>query len=187
MIRVVTLRVYERRLDAPAPPAALPPGVELSVWDSPLATRGVAGAWPPEAEQRLRDGQVCAVARHAQEIVAYCWLASTPVRVAEIGQVVVPGREDVYLYDAFTVPAWRGRGLFSTVLGHLLAFAHARGRRRALIFALARNRASRRAIERAGFEITQTVSRVELCGLERLWVRGPRSRSARVTLVGERR
>lgn len=185
MIRVVTLRLYERRLDAPAVPGPLPPGVELAVWDSPTATDGPAGRWHPEAEQRLLEGQVCAVARHETDVVAYCWLASTPVRVAEIGHVVVPGLEDVYLYDAFTVPAWRGRGLFSTLLRHLLAFAHARGRKRALIFALARNRASRRAIERAGFEISHSVSRVELCGRERLWFRGPRSRFCRVTLVGE--
>lgn len=185
MPRLVTLRVYERHLDAPAPSSVLPPGVELAVADRPTALGGAKGRWHPEAEQRLRDGQVCAVARHETDVVAYCWLACTPVWVAEIGHAVVPGPEDVYCYDAFTMPGWRGRGLFSAVLAHLLAFAHARGRKRALIFVRARNRASRRAIERAGFEIVHTVSRVELCGLTRLWVRGPRSPSSRITLVRE--
>ncbi len=182
MPRLVTLRVYERRLDAPAPSRVLPPGVELAVADRPMAAGGAKGRWHPEAEQRLRDGHVCAVARHETEVVAYCWLACTPVWVAEIGHAVVPGAEDVYIYDAFTMPEWRARGLFSAVLARLLAFAHARGRKRALIFAGARNRASRRVIERAGFEIVHSVWQVELCGLTRLWFRGPRSPS-RVTLV----
>ncbi len=181
MIRVVTLRLYERRLEAPATPGAPPPGVELAVWDSPTD----AGWGHPEAEQRLHAGQACAVARHGKDVVAYCWLACTPVRVDEIRQLVVPGPEDVYLYDAFTMPSWRGCGLFSALLRHLLVFARARARKRALIFVLASNRASRRAIERAGFEIFGRVSRVEICGLERLWFRGPRSRSAGVTVITE--
>ncbi len=149
--------------------------------DQPLAPGDSGARWPPQAADRLRDGQVCAIAHHETEVVAYCWLACTPVWVGEIGHAVVPGPEDVYLYDAFTMPGWRGRGLFSAVIASLLALARSRGRKRALIFVGAGNRASRRAIERAGFEIVHTVSRVELCGLTRLWFRGPRS--SRVTLV----
>src|SRR2546425_13084689 len=65
MIRVVTLRLYERRLEAPATPGAPPPGVELAVWDSPIARD--AGWGHPEAEQRLHAGQACAVARHGKD------------------------------------------------------------------------------------------------------------------------
>jgi GNAT superfamily N-acetyltransferase len=181
MLRLVTLRVYERRIDAPAPPGVVPPGVEVGVADRPLAAGDVGVGWHPQAAERLRDGQACAIARHETEVVAYCWLARTPVWVGEIGHSVVPGPEDVYLYDAFTMPGWRGRGLFSAVISPLLALARSWRRSRALIFVGAGNRASRRAIERAGFEIAHTVSRVELCGLTRLWFRGPRS--SRVTLV----
>jgi len=181
MLRLVRLRVYERRIDAPAPPSVVPPGVEVRVADQPLAAGDVGARWHPQAAERLRDGQACAIAHHETEVVAYCWLACTPVWVGEIGHTVVPGPEDVYLYDAFTMPGWRGRGLFSAVISPLLALARSRRRSRALIFVGAGNRASRRAIERAGFEIVHTVSRVELCGLTRLWFRGPRS--SRVTLV----
>ena len=181
MLRLVTLRVYERRLDAPAPSSVVPPGVEVRVVDQPLAAGDVGASWHPQAAERLRDGQAYAIAHHEAEVVAYCWLAFTPVWVGEIGHAVVPGPEDVYLYDAFTMPGWRGRGLFSAMISPLLALARSRHRKRALIFVDAGNRASRRAIERAGFEIVHTVSRVELCGLTRLWFRGPRS--SRVTLV----
>jgi RimJ/RimL family protein N-acetyltransferase len=69
------------------------------------------------------------------------------------------------------------------MLFRLLAYARDQGRRRALIFVLTDNRASRRAIEKTGFELFQTVSKVELGGLRRLLFRGPRAGRARVTLV----
>ena len=182
MIRVATLCLYERKLDAPISPGPLPPGAELSVSDSPAAAGGV-GPWHREAERRMREGQVCAVVRHGSEVIAYCWLTDQPEWVAEIGRLVVPRPHEVYLYDAFTAPAWRGRGLFQAMLMRLLAYARAQGRRRALIFVLNRNRASRRAIERTGFELFQAVSRVKVWGLKRLWFRGPRAGRQSVTLV----
>jgi GNAT superfamily N-acetyltransferase len=184
MIRVNTLRLYERRLDGPITPGTPGGGLEIAVWDSPEAPAWAGSWWRREAAERLREGQACAVARHGGHVVAYCWLAVTPVPVAEIDRVVVPGAEEVYLYDAFTIPEWRGRGLFTTLLLELLTYMRRRGRKRALIFVLARNEASRRAIERGGFRLFQTVSRVELLGLRFVWPRGPWPRSARVTLVG---
>ena len=183
MLRVDRLRVYERRLDAPAPPSVLPPGVEVRVADQPLAAATSGPGGIPMPRSGSATARSCAIAHHETEVVAYCWLASTPVWVGEIGHAVVPGPEDVYLYDAFTMPGWRGRGLFSAVISPLLALARSRGRSRALIFVGAGNRASRRAIERAGFEIVHTVSRVELWGLTRLWFSGPKS--SRVTFVAE--
>jgi len=183
MIRVATLCLYERQLEAPVVPGPLPPGVELAVWDAPAADGDAGRPWHPAAEQRIREGQVCAVALHGNDVIAYCWLTWQPEWVAEIDRLVVPGPDEAYLYEAYTVPAWRGRGLFSAMLLRLLAFARARGRRRALIFVLDRNLPSRRAIERAGFEMFQAVSRVELGGLKYLWFRGARASRRRVTLV----
>jgi RimJ/RimL family protein N-acetyltransferase len=182
MPRLVTLRVYERRLDAPDPPSATPPGLEIRMLDAERAS-DLDSAWHPEAAQRFRDGQACAVACERGAIVAYAWLARTPVVVGEIDHVFVPGAEDVYIYDAFTASAWRGRRLFSAVTAALLGQGRAWGRRRAMIFVGAANHASRRAIERAGFELAHTVTRVELWGFTRLWFRGPRT--ARITLVRE--
>ncbi|MGH7332583.1 MAG: GNAT family N-acetyltransferase [Candidatus Rokuibacteriota bacterium] len=183
MIRVRTLCLYERQLDTPVTQGPLPPGVELAVWDAPPAAGDAGRPWQPEAERRIREGQVCVVARHGGEVIAYCWLTWRPEWVAEVDRLVVPGPDEAYLYEAFTEPGWRGRGLFPAMLFRLLSYAWARGRRRALIFVLTNNRASRRAIEKGGFELFQTVSKVELGGLRRLLFRGPRAGRARVTLV----
>jgi len=188
MLRLVTLRLYERRLDVAAPLIALPAGVELGMADRATVRGAAEIQWHPEVEQRLRDGQQCAVARRGQDVIAYCWLASKPVWVGEIEHAVVPGPDEVYLYDAFTLPEWRGQKLFSALLAFLIDLAHRQDRKRALIFVDARNRPSRRAIERVGFELAQTVSRMELAGLSRVWFGGlsPGS-TAPVNLIKDRR
>ena len=180
---MATLYLYERRLESPAVPTGLAPGVHVMVWDASAMAAGIPRDWHPETEQRLRDGQTCVVGCHGNEVVAYCWLAASPVWVGEIARMVVPGPEDVYLYDAFTVPAWRGRGLFSALLDQSMVCAAALGRRRVLVLALARNRASRQAIARAGFERVATVSRLALWRLDHVWVRGHRSGRGRVALI----
>jgi GNAT superfamily N-acetyltransferase len=185
LIRASTLWLYERPLDLPVTPGSLPPGVELAVWDSVGAADAPPG-WHPEAERRLRDGQACAVARHGRDIVSYCWLTCAPAWAGEIDRFVVPSPTDVYLYEAFTRPEWRGRALFSALLGRLVSFAHARGRQRALIFVLASNRPSRRAIERAGFVRFAAVSRLQMGRWHCLLFRRPRSGRSRVTLVSSR-
>ena len=52
------------------------------------------------------------MARAGTDVVAYCWLTGAPVSVVEIDRLLIPGPDEVYFYDAFTSPAWRGRGLF---------------------------------------------------------------------------
>ena len=183
MIRLRTLCLYERHLDAPVTLGPLPPDVELAVWDTPPEPGDKDRPWHPEAERRIREGQACVVARHASRVIAYCWLTRRSEWVAEIDRFVVPGGDQVYLYEAFTEPAWRGRGLFPAMLFRLLAYARVQGCHRALIFVLTDNRASRRAIEKAGFELFQTVSRLEIGGLRRLLFRRRRGSRARVTLV----
>jgi len=138
----------------------------------------------PRGGYALRDGQACAVALHGAHVVAYCWLTDRPALVAEIDRVVVPAPEDVYLYDAFTVLAWRGCGLFRALLLRLVAFASAHGRARALIYATSRNLASCRAIEQAGFEKLGSVSRIELPGVRGVWLRHSRSPGSVVKLIG---
>jgi GNAT superfamily N-acetyltransferase len=186
MIRVFTLRLYEHHLDAPSAARALPPGVEIEMWDSPAAAGPLGTRWHPEAAQRFREGQACAVARAGSDVVAYCWMTGAPVAVAEIDRLLIPGPDEVYFYEAFTSPAWRGRGLFQALLLRLQEFARARGRRRALIFVIASNVPSWRAIERAGFEMFQAVTKIEVLGLGHAWFRGPKSGRSRVSLVPAR-
>jgi len=186
MIRAFTLRLYECCLDRPPEVRALPPGVEIAMWDRTASAGPLGTRWHPEAAQRFGEGQACAVARAGSDVVAYCWLTGAPVAVAEIDRLLVPGPDEVYLYEAFTSPSWRGRGLFQALLMKLRQFAHARGKRRALIFVLASNVPSWRAIEGAGFEMFQAVTKIEVLGLGHAWFRGPKAGRSRVNLVPAR-
>ena len=187
MIRVATLNLYEQRLDRPVATASapLPPGLELVIQESPGAGEAEP-AWHREAHARLAAGQACAVVRAQGTVVAYCWATTFPAPVEEIGCHVVPGGDEVYLYDAYTAPAWRGRRLFPAMLAALMRLARSRGKRRALIFVLASNFASARAIEHAGFERFQVVSRVEAWRARWLWWRGPRAARPRMPRLTRR-
>lgn len=188
MIRVLTLNLYEQCLDRPAAatPAPLPDDLELVLRASP-ATGQAEPAWHPEAQARLAAGQTCAVVLAQGAVVAYCWATTAPAPVDEIGCLVVPGDDEVYLYDAYTAPAFRGRRLFPAMLSALTARARSRSRRRALIFVLASNVSSARAIEHAGFRRFQAVTRVELCGAGWLWLRGSRAARGRMPRLTRRR
>jgi GNAT superfamily N-acetyltransferase len=186
MIGLVTVQVYGRGLDDLPLPGALPLGVELMVVRQRLATDELGERWHPQAGQRLRCGEMCAVARQGTDVVGYCWMACTPVWVGEIRRIVVPAAGEVYFYDAFTMPRWRGRGLFFGLLSRLLVLAQSEGFHRGLIIADTRNQASRWVIEKAGFELVQAVSRLELWGFTQLWFRRRRALSDPVTLVTSR-
>lgn len=182
MIRTATLCLYERRLEAPVSPRVLPDGVEVEILRSP-AVPPATGPAHQQPERRLGEGEVLAVARRGTDVIAYCWLTWEPVWVEEIRRVLLPEPDEVYAYDAFTAPEWRGYALFPALLGRLAALARAEGRKRVLVFALDRNEASRRAIERAGFQLFGTVTRIGVWGLEWLRFRGFASRRARPTLA----
>lgn len=182
MIRVATLNLYEQRLDRPVTttPARLPPGLELVVHVSPCRAADGPSGWQPEAQARLAAGEACAAVQAEGAVVAYCWATTSAAPVEEVGCQVVPAPDEIYLYDAYTEPAWRGRRLFPVLLGALTQLARARGKRRALIFVLASNVASARAIEHAGFERFQAVTQVRVGRVRWLWLRGPRAGRARM-------
>ena len=109
MIRVLTLRLYERHLDTP-PARAPPAGIEIEMWDSPAAAGPVGTRWHPEAAQRFSEGQVCAVARAGADVVAYCWLTAAPVSVVEIDRTARPRPRRGVLLRCLHVAGLAGAG-----------------------------------------------------------------------------
>jgi len=105
-------------------------------------------------------GQRCAIGRpkdanHVPGCV--CWL------VPAQSHAPIAAQQCTVIQRCFTLPAWRGRGLYPETLRlaceHLAACAPA-GARRILIEASVFNSASVRAIERAGFQRKATVARI---------------------------
>ena len=59
--------------------------------------------------ERLAKGHICIALKHAGRVVAYTWADTTEINDASCRTKLGP--DEVYLYDAFTSPEYRGRGL----------------------------------------------------------------------------
>lgn len=126
-------------------------------------------------ESRFSRGELCCCALFKSEVVSHCWIAFERECVGEIEREVRLRDGEVYLFDAFTSPAHRGRELFPAVLSKSLDWAEAKGYSRALIFALSDNQASVRAITKAGFKLFQTVTWLNMLGRTLCWLGRMRS------------
>ena len=124
---------------------------------------------------RFLRGNVCSCLLHSEgdriatgndrcKVVSYCWIAFGEEWIGEIEMKVKPGPQEAYLYDAFTLPQYRRRNFFSTLLSNSLEYLESRGYSRALIFALSSNRPSIKAIEKSGFKCFQSVLFFKLFG-----------------------
>jgi GNAT superfamily N-acetyltransferase len=108
-------------------------------------------------EQRLGRGQRCFVARVDDEIVGSNWL-NTGQQVDE-GRLVRLADDEVYSFDVFTAPAWRGRGIHGHLLHDMLDTARDEGYRVANTTAQVLRRRSMKGAdhfdwERAGYFLT---------------------------------
>jgi GNAT superfamily N-acetyltransferase len=82
------------------------------------------------------------------------WVATQSAWVGEADRsfVVPPG--DAYIYQSFTTPEMRGKGVYPAVLNTISARLGARGIAKLWIAAERTNHSSLRAIEKAGFSRT---------------------------------
>jgi hypothetical protein len=127
-----------------------------------LAPRDTAG-FLNRAAERFADGMVCLVLRRGTGIVALVWVSEAPrARITEIERTIDIGADSVYLFDAFTVPEWRGRGLYPLLLDHV---SRLYGGRPKVIAASSRNEASLGGIRRAGFTPVACYRFLKIAGL----------------------
>jgi hypothetical protein len=103
-------------------------------------------------------------------IVSFGWAR---FRRRSIGPVAFSDRSGrTFLYNFHTLPAWRGRNLYPSLISHMRWALTAGGAREFIIDVNARNAASRRGIEKAGFALVATVSYLTLF---RRWDRAMRT------------
>ena len=63
-------------------------------------------------ERRLEQGHRCFTSWHGEKIIDAGWTATQSVVVPYLGRVLCLDAGDVYSYDAYTLPAYRGYGLY---------------------------------------------------------------------------
>ncbi len=118
-------------------------------------------------QARLERGEQFWVTQLDDKIAAYCWATDAPVEIGEVRRVIRPRSGEIYLYDAFTFPEYRGQNLYPALLHRILVQSCQQGLPRALIFVLDDNVASIRGVQKAGFREFQRVTYCNFLGLSR--------------------
>lgn len=148
------LLLLERSLMGAPPQLAcgLALGIELlAPGDADDYLRFRPGAARERVLDRLRSGQVCFVARHEGSVVSACW-ATTEAAWSDYLACVIPVEAgEVFMFDAFTHPAYRGRGIAPALCAQQLNHYCQAGLGRATRAVLPENAPALRAHAKAGF------------------------------------
>jgi GNAT superfamily N-acetyltransferase len=87
---------------------------------------------PSELDLRFDTGDICHVARVNGNIVTTRWSSTREIRIRELGYRSALARGQAYLYDAYTAPAFRRRGIAGALTRHIVALLHEQGVREML-------------------------------------------------------
>ena len=131
------LAIRECLLDKPFPntPAKIPLRFELlrqEQIDGYIAFRPDSD--PEMVRRRLAADNSCFVARHNDKIISARWAATGIVQCDYLFRGYPLAPDEAYLYDAFTAPEWRGKGVFPALTSEMHRHYRAIGIRRSLCF-----------------------------------------------------
>jgi GNAT superfamily N-acetyltransferase len=119
---------------------------------------------PDDARQRLRQGQLCFVARHEGKLVAADWASTESTYSRDLHCIFSLQPGDVYTYEIYTLPEFRRQRIATVIKVEILRHFRAAGCRRFLNLISPDNGASLHTNEKLGYR------RVGLIGY---WGLGP--------------
>jgi len=152
--------VMECSLDEPVDALRSRVDVEVDLLDMAAAGdyRRLRPETPDDEIRRRRDaGHWCAGARIEGRVVSVCWVAPRGGRVDYLDRDLPLGGGEAYLYEVFTEPAVRGRGISSQVLAFASRRARTTGCRRIVALVNPENRAAFPPLERNGYRRTGVI------------------------------
>jgi GNAT superfamily N-acetyltransferase len=110
-----------------------------------------AGTDVAEVQSQLDAGHWCFVARSQGRMVATSWAATNRAWLDYLSRQLRLAPDEVYAYDSFTEPAFRGQNLGPALTAEKLRYFRAAGYRRMVTDILPENRASLRADAKTGY------------------------------------
>ena len=113
---------------------------------------------------RLEHAHRCFAVWHEQQIIHAAWAATARARIEYLSRELPLAPDEVYVYDAFTAPAFRGRGASPLRALTLGEHFRAQGYRRLLTAVHPENRVGFRPLEKVG---TRPVGVIGYVGLGR--------------------
>jgi RimJ/RimL family protein N-acetyltransferase len=158
-----------------------PDGLDINLL-SPAHVHLLEEAWALDVKvmtERFERGDRCYIARLRGRLVHYSWFQTSgwhPIEPAGVTVLVKP--REAWTYHCYTNAEARGLGIYPLALSRILREAHGAGIQTVWIYTSHKNRPSQRGIERAGYELNQTL---------RAFMIGPfvKARGSRTTAAGQ--
>ncbi|KPK62838.1 hypothetical protein AMJ83_09525 [candidate division WOR_3 bacterium SM23_42] len=128
--------------------------VNVSAHEKPVEARILHKS---TAEERVARGEKIFVAYYQKNPIAYLFASTGDCWIGEIEDWLVIDPDEIYLYDAFTSPEYRGRGIYPLLINRAAGYFRNRSYRYTMIFATGSNTESIRGIEKCGFKCYEIV------------------------------
>jgi GNAT superfamily N-acetyltransferase len=178
-------------LDLEAAPVVVPPRVAATFGEAPradaaalAAAMGLTGT--AELGRRFDAGSRCFVARVGGALAAWGWVSRGVEAIGELERSLHMRSGEAYCWDCATLPAYRRRGLYTALLGHIAVVLRNKGAQRLWIGASRLNRPSLRGFAAAGFQPAINLTYLRLGRWRHVWV-GARPRAAPGLVADARR
>ena len=120
--------------------------------DGPHYARVIGTDSPRTFARRLTADTRCFIVLLDDTLVHASWTTTRAAWTREIRAYLCPPSGDAYVYESFTSPSARGRGVYPFALRHIAATFERQGFARLWVAVEAHNAGSRRAVVKAGFE-----------------------------------
>jgi GNAT superfamily N-acetyltransferase len=140
--------------------------------DGELYARAIGTDSAATFRRRLNSTTRCFLVEGAGVLLHASWVTTGAAWTREIRAYVVPPPGDAYVYESFTAPEARGRGVYPFALAGICSWGEREGVERVWVAVESGNAPSLRAITKAGFRPSYKMS------YERRW--------GRLTLTVER-
>ncbi len=124
-----------------------------------------------EVTNRLDSGQLCFVAWHDGRIVSACWSSAGSARIDYLDHETRLADGEAYLYDKFTLPAYRGHRIANAVRVYQLQHLRQAGYHRAVAALVPENKTALRDNAKGGFRPVGMIGRVKIGPWQRIFRR----------------
>ncbi len=163
---VVVARALDREL--PRYEASIPFSFEILPPD-PAIIRSHQSHIPEEhtfdIEQRVAKEHLCCVARHRGAVVFVSWIGLKTGYSYHLPRTFELAEGEAFLYGAYTLPDYRGRGLQPACAARRLRWLHGEGYTRALALIDPKNPAAMRMPQKLNFDRVGASGYYEIFGL----------------------
>lgn len=126
--------------------------VEATAADADRYARAIGTESPTTFKARLSESTRCYLVVADGLVVHATWMTTAAAWTREVRRYFRPPPGDAYVYESFTRPEVRGRGVYPWALTNIAARLGAAGIRRLWIGVETDNEPSLRAVSKAGFQ-----------------------------------